>query len=134
MEHVASLGCLVCGDPATIHHVTSDGRQRIARSHKRVAPLCPRHHQIQWGPKESVEALAHAGFAATYGFDLLTWATDAWDRREEPEHPFWTNGVTRLREIARPALYAMKAGGERPRTNKDARPALVQSPEREASN
>jgi hypothetical protein len=78
MDRVAAMGCLVCGSPATIHHVTSDGFKRIARSHKRVAPLCPVHHQIQHGPHESVEALSHAGFTKRYDIDLLAWADSAW--------------------------------------------------------
>ncbi len=65
------MPCLVCGARSTVHHVTSDGYKRISRSHLRVVPLCPRHHQIQHGPRESVEALGHAGFTATYGIDLL---------------------------------------------------------------
>jgi hypothetical protein len=97
---IASLGCLVCGAPATVHHVTSDGYKRLARSDRRVAPLCPRHHQIQHGPRESVEALGHAGFKARYAIDLLAWAEAAWERRGQPEHPFWTVGVTRIREVA----------------------------------
>lgn len=36
-----------------------------------VVPLCPVHHQIQWGPRESVEALGHGGFYRVYGIDLL---------------------------------------------------------------
>lgn len=75
---IVAIGCLVCGAAATIHHVTSDGYKRIARSDQLVAPLCPRHHQIIFGPRESVEALGHAGFAATYGIDLLQWADAAW--------------------------------------------------------
>ena len=83
MARVAAMGCIVCGQPATIHHVTSDGMKRIARSHQRVASLCPRHHQIQHGPRESVEALGHAGFTATYGIDLLEWADRAWRERDD---------------------------------------------------
>lgn len=127
-EQVRACGCLVCGAPATIHHVTSDGHKRIARSHKRVTPLCPVHHQKVFDPKDadpiSVEGLTHAGFTARYGIDLLKWADDAWERRGSPEHPFWTHGVTRLREVARAADLAHKAGGERERTNKRAAPAL----------
>lgn len=81
MERVAAMGCLVCGSPATIHHVSSDGYQRITRSNTLIAPLCPRHHQIQHGPRESVEALGHGGFTDTYGIDLLAWAKQAWDER-----------------------------------------------------
>lgn len=81
-SRVSEMGCLVCGRPATIHHVTSDGHKRIARSHRRVVPLCPVHHQIQHGPRESVEALGHAGFTATYGIDLLAVADRLWETRD----------------------------------------------------
>ena len=77
-SRVAALGCLVCGAQATIHHVTSDGNQRIARSNKRVVPLCAPHHQIQHGPQGSVEALGHAGFTNVYGIDLLEEADRLW--------------------------------------------------------
>lgn len=78
LDRIAALGCLVCGGAATVHHVTSNGFQRIARTHRRAAPLCPRHHMIQWGPKDSVEALGHAGFAVTHGVDLLAEADRLW--------------------------------------------------------
>lgn len=101
---VRGCGCLVCGAPATIHHVTSDGHKRIARSHQRVTPLCPMHHQKVHDPVAadpvSVEGLGHAGFTERYGIDLLKWASDAWDRRDRPEHPFWTDGIRRLRLLA----------------------------------
>jgi len=71
MARVAAMPCLVCGGPSTVHHVTSDGYKRITRSNMLVTPLCPMHHQIQHGPRESVEALGHRGFAITYGIDLL---------------------------------------------------------------
>jgi hypothetical protein len=61
-----------------VHHVTSDGFQRITRSHARVIPLCPRHHLIQHGPRESIEALGHAGFAATYQIAPLAFADALW--------------------------------------------------------
>lgn len=78
MARVAAIPCLVCRQPSTIHHVTSDGAQRLTRSHRRVVPLCPRHHLYQHGPRESVEALGHAGFMATYGIDLLAEADRLW--------------------------------------------------------
>lgn len=72
MARIAAMPCLVCGGRATVHHVTAkiEGG-RIARRHDRVVPLCPVHHQIQFGPRESVEALSHRGFWLTYGIDLL---------------------------------------------------------------
>ncbi len=72
MARIAEMPCLVCGGRATVHHVTAkiEGG-RISRRHDRVVPLCPRHHQIQFGPLESVEALSHRGFWLRYGIDLL---------------------------------------------------------------
>ena len=79
IARVAALPCLVCGRAATIHHVTASIHGgRIARSHKRVVPLCPAHHQIQHGPRESVEALGHAGFYRVHGIDLLAVADQLW--------------------------------------------------------
>jgi len=82
-ERIARMGCLVCSDPATIHHVTgSPHGGRVTRKHSRVAPLCPKHHQIIYGPKESVEALGHRGFYRMYGIDLLAWADWQWENSQ----------------------------------------------------
>lgn len=72
MAKVAEMPCLVCGARSTVHHVTAkiEGG-RITRRNDRVVPLCPTHHQIQFGPMESVEALSHRGFWLRYGIDLL---------------------------------------------------------------
>lgn len=80
MAYVATLPCLVCRvQPVTVHHVTAHSHGgRISRSHQRTVPLCPKHHQIQHGPRESVEALGHKGFALTYGLDLLAIADKLW--------------------------------------------------------
>jgi len=80
MERVSQMPCVACGAwPVQIHHVTAkiEGG-RVARSHKRIVSLCPRHHQIQHGPLESVEALSHRGFWIHYGIDLLAKADDLW--------------------------------------------------------
>lgn len=84
MARVAEMPCLVCSQPSTVHHVTARAHSpgRLTRSHQRVAPLCPRHHQIQHGPRESVEALGHRGFYATYGIDLLAEAEALWRASE----------------------------------------------------
>lgn len=79
LARVAAMPCLVCGGEATVHHVTSDGYQRLTRTHERVVPLCPRHHMIQFGPHESVEALGHRGFTEAYGIDLLATAKRLWE-------------------------------------------------------
>ena len=80
---VRSMPCLECGSSATLHHVTGHANKigRAERSHWRVVPLCPIHHQIQHGPKTSVEALSHRGFFDTYGIDLMLEAerlAEAW--------------------------------------------------------
>lgn len=71
-DFVAERGCIVCGAGATIHHVTghADRKGRFSPDETCVAPLCPRHHHIQFGPHESVEALSHQGFYAEHGVDL----------------------------------------------------------------
>lgn len=73
MERVAKLPCLVCGGGSTVHHVTGSSHVmgRLPRSHELVVPLCPKHHQVIHGPRESVEALGHRGFYRMHGIDLL---------------------------------------------------------------
>jgi len=76
MERVAGLPCLVCGARSTVHHVTgyADRIGRIPRSHKLVAPLCPKHHQAVYDDAsnpQSVERLNHRGFYEKYKIDLL---------------------------------------------------------------
>lgn len=85
LERIRKMGCLVCGARASAHHVTgyADRMGRFSRSHKLIVPLCGIHHQIIWGPKESVEALGHRGFFYTYGIDLLAEAKRLWAESEE---------------------------------------------------
>lgn len=85
MTRVGAMPCLVCGQrPVTLHHVSASTHGgRISRSHKRIAPLCPRHHLIQHGPRESVEALGHKGFYRVHGIDLLAMAEALWLCSEE---------------------------------------------------
>lgn len=44
-SRVAELGCIICGDAASLHHIREDqgGSQRA--SDFLVIPLCPLHHQ-----------------------------------------------------------------------------------------
>lgn len=75
-DEIAKLGCLVCGGPATIHHVTASIHGgRLTKRHDRVVPLCPIHHQKVYDPfhndPQSVEALGHRGFHRKFGIDLL---------------------------------------------------------------
>jgi hypothetical protein len=83
MDRMAALPCLVCGRTATIHHVTARiTGGRIARSHQRIVPLCPIHHQKVHDPKAadpvSVEGLGHGGFWLKYGINLLAVADRLW--------------------------------------------------------
>ena len=41
-NRIAELGCLICGGPATIHHLFTGAGGR--KNHDRVAPLCWEHH------------------------------------------------------------------------------------------
>lgn len=77
MDRIAQMGCLVCGGEAAVHHVVSDGYQRITRNHKLVAPLCPFHHQYN---HDAVHVIGHRKFTEVHGIDLLKWATLEWER------------------------------------------------------
>jgi hypothetical protein len=89
-DRVASLGCLVCGGEATLHHVTgyADRMGRLPRSHERVVPLCQVHHQAVWDSASmpvSVERLGHRGFYQEHGIDLLAEAERLWADSEAME-------------------------------------------------
>ena len=43
MARVAALGCIICGAPAEIHHLTGAG---IGLRSQDVIPLCPAHHRL----------------------------------------------------------------------------------------
>jgi hypothetical protein len=65
-----------------VHHVTgyADKPGRIGRSDWLVTPLCPAHHQHDFG-KLCVERLGHQGFHETHGIDLYAEAmrlADEW--------------------------------------------------------
>jgi hypothetical protein len=93
MASIAAMPCLVCGARSTVHHVTSTrSGGRISRSDYLTAPLCAKHHQIQHGPYDSVEALGHAGFYERHNIDLLDWAL-----RHAPAE-FWRDNARRLRD------------------------------------
>ena len=83
---VADHGCLVCERLATVHHVRgyADKPGSITKNHWLIVPLCPRHHLIQHGPHNSVEALGHQGFYQVHGIDLYQEAmnfAEIWKRR-----------------------------------------------------
>jgi hypothetical protein len=89
-DWVAEQGCLVSGEPATLHHVTgyADKPGRFSRSDWLVAPLAPRFHQKVFDPfasnPVSVEGLSHQGFYLKHKIDLLAEAmrlAEDWLRR-----------------------------------------------------
>lgn len=86
MDRLAQMGCLVCGArPVCVHHVVgyADRAGRLSKCHRLVTPLCPRHHDVQHGPKEAVHALGHQGFYHTYGIDLMAEAERLWAETQE---------------------------------------------------
>ena len=42
MGRVAELGCIICGMPAEVHHLPTQGGKRL---HERVIALCDLHHR-----------------------------------------------------------------------------------------
>jgi hypothetical protein len=85
-DWVAEHGCLVCGADAIVHHVRgyADRPGSISKDHWLVTPLCPGHHDVQHGPRQSVHALGHQGFFDEWGIDLYAEAlrlAEAWKRR-----------------------------------------------------
>lgn len=112
MKLVATLGCLVCGRPANIHHVMHYAHKMRRRDHRYIVPLCRDHHQGNSG----VHGLgSEKAFQDFWGIDLVAWAIEAWAREDAPQDPFWTDGVTSCRALARRMLERHKSGGgERP--------------------
>lgn len=45
LARVASLGCIVCGQPAIIHHITGNKSLSQKNPHSETIPLCPKHHK-----------------------------------------------------------------------------------------
>lgn len=65
LARVAAMRCMVCGfAPVEVHHVVSDGFQRLTRNHQRVIPLCPVCHRT--GPS-AVHVIGTAEFNELFG-------------------------------------------------------------------
>ncbi|MBR2691808.1 MAG: DUF968 domain-containing protein [Aquamicrobium sp.] len=41
---MAALGCIICGGPAEVHHLTGAG-MGLKAANDNVIPLCPPHHR-----------------------------------------------------------------------------------------
>lgn len=89
MDRVTKMPCLVCGNPSTLHHVTgwADKIGRKTRTHKCVVPLCAKHHQKVFDPKNSdpisVEGLGHQKFFQKHGKDLCAIGDLLWLESKE---------------------------------------------------
>ena len=44
-DRVAQLGCLICDDPANVHHIREGQGMSMRANHFLVVPLCKSHHQ-----------------------------------------------------------------------------------------
>lgn len=107
IELVAGLGCLICGKPASVHHIMHAPGKAKRRDHRFIAPLCRDHHQGD----EGVHGLgSEAAFRALWGVDIVGWAMAAWSYRAYPDAAFWMDSVTRLRGIAAKRLLNHKVG------------------------
>ena len=63
------MPCLACGRyGVNVHHVVSDGFQRLTKRHDHVVPLCPHCHTD--GPY-AVHKVSHGVFCEMFGVDLL---------------------------------------------------------------
>lgn len=94
MDRVASLGCLLTGRPAELHHIMHMPGKARRRDHRFVVPLSSEMHRGTQG----VHGLgSEAKFLRRWGVDLAEWATDAWNHRNDPEGRFWTDSVMRCR-------------------------------------
>jgi Recombination enhancement, RecA-dependent nuclease len=106
-----SLGCLICGGPANVHHLMHAPGKERRRDHRFVVPLCQCHHQ---GNNSVHDLGSEDAFRAFWGVDLIGWGIAAWSNRNAPDAPFWRDSVTRCRAIARRRLLEHKGGGEQP--------------------
>ncbi len=77
-DHIRGLGCLVCGRPPSVHHITSDGYKRLTKDHWLVVPLCWEHHQ---GDKGYHGLGSHDKFVEMYKIDLFEKAKEFRDER-----------------------------------------------------
>lgn len=75
-DRVVRLGCLICGQPASLHHVMAMPGKIRRRDHRFVTPLCRDHHQGDLG----VHGLgSEAKFEAIHGINLAARAKELWD-------------------------------------------------------
>lgn len=67
MDRVAALGCLLCGQPAQLHHVREGQGMSQRASNFLVVPLCEAHHTGSAG----LHGLGGRGFERRYRVDEM---------------------------------------------------------------
>jgi hypothetical protein len=67
MGRVAALGCLICAQPAEVHHVREGQGMAQRASNWLTVPLCPEHHRGASG----VHGLGERGFERRYRLSEL---------------------------------------------------------------
>lgn len=60
-DRLASMGCIICASPASIHHAETGMGGR--KDHKKVIPLCHYHHQGD----EGIHTLSRRVWQQKYG-------------------------------------------------------------------
>lgn len=77
LQRISEMDCIACGRFGVhIHHVVSNGYQRITRDHKLVLPLCPHCHTD--GPF-AVHKVSYDTFRDMMGVDQLPAAMELWN-------------------------------------------------------
>lgn len=66
LDRVASLGCIICGAPACIHHIREGQGMSQRASDRDVLPLCHNHHQ----GKEGIHTLGTRTWQKKFGTEL----------------------------------------------------------------
>ena len=83
MDRVASLGCIMTGQPANLHHVMGNHgnvgkyRKLRRRDHRFVCPLSREYHQ---GDKGVHGLGSEDKFRLVHDVDLIEWAVKEWEK------------------------------------------------------
>lgn len=81
MDRVAQLGCLLCRQPAQLHHVREGAGMAQKSSNWLVVPLCPSHHT----GSDGIHGLSPRMFERRHGLselDLLALTTERLQREQ----------------------------------------------------
>jgi len=81
MDRVAALGCLLCGQPAQLHHVREGQGMSQRASNFLVVPLCEPHHTGSAG----LHGLGSRGFERRYRMDEMDLLAIVIAKTSQPE-------------------------------------------------